>query len=144
MQVKLIPNFAELLHEVKLPSAEKCFFIEDGDEKFIGKWIKNGEKIPGRVNTKMKVEFKTGEHSICVKPSLTGVMYGFKNDEEYGPFSIGIYITTNSVLEFIGTNETVYSVLIRKNKRSSETVDKSIKVLGNLASINMQLKNFVE
>tara|TARA_Y100001968_G_scaffold1811_1_gene1553 strand:+ start:988 stop:1386 length:399 start_codon:yes stop_codon:yes gene_type:complete len=41
--VKLIPNFAELLHEIKLPAAEKCFFIEDGDEKYIGKWIKNGE-----------------------------------------------------------------------------------------------------
>lgn len=93
------------------------------------KWIKNGEQIPGRVNTKMKVEI-TGKHSICVKPSLTGVMYGFKNDEEYGPFSRGIYITTNSVLEFIGTNGTVYSVPIRKNKRSSETVNKSIKVLG--------------
>tara|TARA_B100000214_G_C23848742_1_gene572343 strand:+ start:238 stop:570 length:333 start_codon:yes stop_codon:yes gene_type:complete len=41
--VKLIPDFAELLHDIKLPSAEKCFFIEDGDEKYIGKWIKNGE-----------------------------------------------------------------------------------------------------
>ena len=43
--MKLIPNFAELLHEIKLPEAEKCFFIEDGDEKFIKKWIKNGEII---------------------------------------------------------------------------------------------------
>jgi len=41
--VKLIPNFAELLHEVKLPSPEKCFFIEHGDEKFIKEWIKDGE-----------------------------------------------------------------------------------------------------
>ena len=41
--MKLIPNFAELLHEVKLPAAEKCFFIEEGDEQFIEKWIKNGE-----------------------------------------------------------------------------------------------------
>ena len=41
--MKLIPNFAELLHEIKLPSAEKCFFIEEGDEKFIKKWIKDGE-----------------------------------------------------------------------------------------------------
>ncbi len=41
--MKLIPNFAELLHEIKLPTAEKCFFIEDGDEKYISKWIKNGE-----------------------------------------------------------------------------------------------------
>ena len=41
--MKLIPNFAELLHEIKLPSPEKCFIIEDGDEKFIEKWLKNGE-----------------------------------------------------------------------------------------------------
>ncbi len=41
--MKLIPNFAELLHEVRLPSPEKCFVIEFGDEKYIKKWIKNGE-----------------------------------------------------------------------------------------------------
>ena len=41
--MKLIPNFAELLHEIKLPSPEKCFLIEDGDEKYIEKWISNGE-----------------------------------------------------------------------------------------------------
>ena len=41
--MKLIPNFAELLHEIKLPSPQKCFYIEDGDEKYIGKWIRNGE-----------------------------------------------------------------------------------------------------
>jgi len=41
--VKLIPKFAELLHEIKLPEPEKCFYIEDGDEKYIGKWIKNGK-----------------------------------------------------------------------------------------------------
>ncbi len=41
--MKLIPNFAKLLHEVKLPAAEKCFFIEEGDEMYIEKWIKNGE-----------------------------------------------------------------------------------------------------
>ena len=39
--MKLIPNFAELLHEVKLPTAEKCFFVEDGDEKYISRWIQN-------------------------------------------------------------------------------------------------------
>ena len=41
--MKLIPNFAELLHEIKLPSPEKCFLIEDGDEKYIGRWIENGQ-----------------------------------------------------------------------------------------------------
>ena len=41
--MKLIPNFAELLHEIKLPSPEKCFLIENGDEKYIKRWINNGE-----------------------------------------------------------------------------------------------------
>ncbi len=41
--MRLIPNFAELLHEIKLPPPEKCFVIEIGDEKFIKKWILNGE-----------------------------------------------------------------------------------------------------
>ncbi len=41
--MRLIPNFAELLHEIKLPSPEKCFVIEDGDEKYIEPWIENGE-----------------------------------------------------------------------------------------------------
>ena len=41
--MKLIPNFAELLHEIKLPAAEKCFFIESGDERFIKQWLKDGE-----------------------------------------------------------------------------------------------------
>ena len=41
--MKLIPNFAELLHKIKLPAAEKCFLFEDGDEKYIAKWIKDVE-----------------------------------------------------------------------------------------------------
>ena len=41
--MKLIPNFAELLHEINLPSPEKCFCIEDGDEKYIERWVKDGE-----------------------------------------------------------------------------------------------------
>ena len=41
--MRLIPEFAELLHKIKLPSAEKCFLVEEGDEKYIKKWIKNGE-----------------------------------------------------------------------------------------------------
>ena len=41
--MRLIPNFAELLHEVKLPSPERCFLIELGDEQYIERWIENGE-----------------------------------------------------------------------------------------------------
>ena len=66
--MKLIPNFAELLHEVKLPAAEKCFFIEDGDEKYIAKWIKNGEltceleKLFDWINIKYKLKKKNLNH----------------------------------------------------------------------------------
>ena len=42
-QVRLIPNFAELLHQEKLPSPEKCFLIELGDEKYIERWLEKGE-----------------------------------------------------------------------------------------------------
>ena len=41
--MKLIPDFAELLHEIRLPSPEKCFLLELGDEKYIKEWIVNGE-----------------------------------------------------------------------------------------------------
>ena len=41
--MKLIPNFAKLLNEVKLPKPEKCFVVEVGDEKYIEKWIEKGE-----------------------------------------------------------------------------------------------------
>ena len=63
--MKLIPNFAELLHEIKLPTAEKCFFIEDGDEKYIEKWIKVGEityeleKLFEWLNIEYKLKGKT-------------------------------------------------------------------------------------
>ena len=43
--MKLIPNFAELLHDIKLPAPEKCFLIEKNDEKYIKKWLKDGELI---------------------------------------------------------------------------------------------------
>ena len=41
--MKLIPNFAGLLHAIELPSPEKFFLIEDGDEKNIEQWISNRE-----------------------------------------------------------------------------------------------------
>ena len=67
-EVRLIPNFAELLHEIKLPSAEKCFLIEDGDKKYIEKWIKNGELTCGLdilfewINTEYKLKKKNLNH----------------------------------------------------------------------------------
>ena len=66
--MKLISNFSALLHEIKLPSAEKCFYIEDGDEQYINKWIKNGEisceleKLFEWINDKYKLKKKDLNH----------------------------------------------------------------------------------
>ena len=66
--MRLIPNFAELLHEVKLPSPEKCFLIEYGDERYIKKWIKNGEitceleQLFEWINIKYKLKKKNLNH----------------------------------------------------------------------------------
>ncbi len=45
--MKLIENFIEKFHNLSLPSPEKCLIIEEGDELYIKKWIKNG-KINGK------------------------------------------------------------------------------------------------
>ena len=46
--MKLIDNFVEKFHNYSLPSPEKCFFLEEGDELYINKFIKNG-KINGKL-----------------------------------------------------------------------------------------------
>ena len=45
--MKLIENFTEKFYDYSLPSPEKCLLIEEGDELYIKKWIKNG-KINGK------------------------------------------------------------------------------------------------
>ena len=47
--MKLIENFVYKFHDNTLPSPEKCFLLEEGDELYIKKWIKNG-----KINGKMK------------------------------------------------------------------------------------------
>ena len=51
--MKLINNFVEKFHNYSLPSPEKCFILEEGDEMYINKWIKNG-----KINGKMKDIFE--------------------------------------------------------------------------------------
>ncbi len=41
--MKLIDNFVEKFHNYSLPTPEKCFVLEDGDELYINKLIKNGK-----------------------------------------------------------------------------------------------------
>ncbi len=51
--MKLIENFIEKFHNNCLPSPEKCLIIEEGDDLYIKKWIKNG-----KINGKAKDMFK--------------------------------------------------------------------------------------
>ena len=59
--MKLIPNFTELLHNVKLLSQKKCFFIEFGDEKYIERWI-----IYGGISCELEklFEWSTKEYKL--------------------------------------------------------------------------------
>ena len=57
--MKLIENFVEKFHSYSLPSPEKCFLLEEGDELYISKWIKNG-----KINGNMKDIFELIEKSI--------------------------------------------------------------------------------
>ena len=45
--MELIEDFVERFHDFTLPSAEKCFILEEGDEIYIKNWILNG-KINGK------------------------------------------------------------------------------------------------
>ena len=45
--MRLIENFTEKFHNLSLTSPEKCLLIEEGDEIYIKKWIKDG-KINGK------------------------------------------------------------------------------------------------
>ena len=66
--MRLINNFAELQHEVKLPTPERCFIIEEGDEKYIEKWLKDGEisceleKLFDWINIEYKLKKKSLNH----------------------------------------------------------------------------------
>ena len=57
--MKLIDNFVEKFNNYSLPSPEKCFVLEEVDELYINKWIKNG-----KINEKMKDIFEWIEKSI--------------------------------------------------------------------------------
>ena len=46
--MKLIEDYAERFHNYTIPSPEKCFELENGDELYIKRWITNG-KINGKL-----------------------------------------------------------------------------------------------
>ena len=46
--MKLIEDYTERFHNYTIPSPEKCFELENGDELYIKRWITNG-KINGKV-----------------------------------------------------------------------------------------------
>ena len=51
--MKLIKDYTYRFHNYTLPSPEKCFELEDGDEIYIKRWITNG-----KINGKLKDVFE--------------------------------------------------------------------------------------
>ena len=70
--MRLIENYVELFHNYTLPSPEKCFVLEEGDEIYINKWIKKG-----KINGEMKEIFEWIE-----KKYLTNKEWIKKTDKE--------------------------------------------------------------
>ena len=70
--MRLIENYVEQFHNYTLPSPEKCFVLEEGDEIYINKWIKKG-----KINGKMKEIFEWIE-----KKYLTNKEWIKKADKE--------------------------------------------------------------
>ena len=70
--MRLIENYVELFHNYTLPSPEKCFVLEEGDEIYINKWIKKG-----KINGEMKEIFEWIE-----KKYLTNKEWIKKADKE--------------------------------------------------------------
>ncbi len=52
--MKLIEDYTERFHSYTLPSPEKCFELENGDEIYIKRWINNG-----KINGKLKDVFES-------------------------------------------------------------------------------------
>ena len=62
--MKLIENFIEKFHNLSLPSPERCLLLEEGDELYIKKWIKDG-----KINGKAKDMFNWIEKKYLNKKS---------------------------------------------------------------------------
>tara|TARA_Y100000766_G_scaffold69397_1_gene58128 strand:- start:56 stop:439 length:384 start_codon:yes stop_codon:yes gene_type:complete len=63
--MRLIENYVELFHNYSLPSPEKCFILEKGDELYINKWIKKG-----KINGKMREIFEWIEEKYLTDKEL--------------------------------------------------------------------------
>ena len=57
--MKLIKDYTERFHNYTIPSPEKCFELEDGDEIYIKRWI-----TKGKINGKIKDVFEWIEKNI--------------------------------------------------------------------------------
>ena len=97
--MKLIDDFAEKFHNYTLPSPEKCFLLEGGDELYIKKWIKNG-----KINGKMKDIFEYIE-----KKYFSNKEYFDKNDKnKFDDLIRRFYLKNWRVILLMCTYQTKY------------------------------------
>tara|TARA_Y100001978_G_C23702031_1_gene441700 strand:- start:1949 stop:2332 length:384 start_codon:yes stop_codon:yes gene_type:complete len=74
--MKLIDDFVKRFHDFNLPSPEKCFILEDGDEVFISKWI-----LKGKLNGKAKDLFEWIEKKYSFDKSKSKILDQSKFDD---------------------------------------------------------------
>ena len=86
------------------------------------KWTKHGEELPGH----RKLVIKYGDNLIGVRSAPTSQIYGFAG----GIFEGGVYLTQDSVVEFLGLENVVYRVRVRGSKGNGESTRKMVRIMG--------------
>jgi len=88
-------------------------------------WTKTGEPFRGRKEQRLRVS-QASPTSVKISRTPVSVMYGFR---EVATSRVGIYITSQTLLEYEDREGNVNSVPIWKNKKGG-ALDKSVHVIG--------------
>ena len=123
--MKLIEDYAERFHNYTLPSPEKCFELEDGDEFYINKWITNG-----KVNGKLKDVFEWIEKKYLNNKEVLN-----KNDKKkFDEIQKRFYIKNWRIIFLMSE----YQIKYRYYSKVIESIkDKSFSRMGNEEFLNL-------
>ena len=123
--MRLIENYVEQFHNYTLPSPEKCFVLEEGDEIYINKWIKKG-----KINGKMKEIFEWIE-----KKYLTNKEWIKKADKEkFDEINKRFYIKSWRIILLMSNYQSKYRYY---SKAIKSIKDKSFSDMDNNDFLNL-------
>ncbi len=96
--MRLIEDYTERFHNHTLPTAEKCFELEDGDEIYIKRWITNG-----KINAKLKDIFEWIEKKYLNNEELEKT-----NNDKFNEIQRRFYIKNWRIIILMSEYQTKY------------------------------------